>query len=92
MGGGDSDTPQALAAVNYGSAVEYLSIPTKLASISALPEPQTVRSFELNHGMSPSAGMAFLIDGLMAKFIITIALTSKQNSTLQKIGKLLIQE
>ncbi len=67
MGGGmmdgDSDPPQALATVNYRSAVEYLSIPTKLASISALPEPQTVRNFELNHGMSPSMGMAFLING-----------------------------
>ena len=63
MMGEDSDTPQPLATVNYGSAVESLSIPTKLASISALPESQTVRSFELNHGMSPSVGMAFLING-----------------------------
>ena len=58
-----SDTPQPLATVNYGSAVESLSIPTKLASISALPESQTVKRFELNHGMSPSMGMAFLING-----------------------------
>ena len=63
MMGEDSDTPQSLATVNYGSAVESLSIPTKLASISALPESQIVKRFELNHGMSPSVGMAFLING-----------------------------
>ena len=69
MGGGmmgrrnNSDTPTALATVNYESAVESLTLPTKLTSISALPEPQTVRRFELNHGMSPAVGMAFLING-----------------------------
>ena len=69
MGGGmmgrrnNSDAPTALATVNYESAVESLTLPTKLASISALPEPQTVRRFELNHGMSPAVGMAFLING-----------------------------
>ncbi len=69
MGGGmmgrrnNSDAPTALATVNYESAVESLALPTKLASISALSEPQTVRRFELNHGMSPAVGMAFLING-----------------------------
>ena len=57
------DVPIALATVNYESAVESLALPTKLASISALPEPQIVRRFELNHGMSPAVGMAFLING-----------------------------
>lgn len=63
MGRNDRDVPRVLATVNYGSAVEPLSLPTKLASISALPEPVTVRQFELNHGMNPAVGMAFLING-----------------------------
>ena len=57
------DLPIALATINYESAVEPLPLPTKLASISALPEPVTVRRFELNHGMSPAMGIAFLING-----------------------------
>ncbi len=71
MGGGmmrdrnrnNQDQPIVLATVNYKSAVEFLALPTRLASISALPESQTVRSFELNHGMNPTVGMAFLING-----------------------------
>ena len=63
MGRNDRDVPIALATVNYESPVKSLPLPTKLASISALPEPQTVRRFELNHGMSPAVGMAFLING-----------------------------
>ena len=63
MGRNNRDVPIALATVNYESAVETLALPTKLAPISTLPEPQTERSFELNHGMSPAVGMAFLING-----------------------------
>lgn len=63
MGRSNSDDPIALATINYQSTVDSLSLPTKLALISALPEPQTVRRFELNHGMSPRMGMAFLING-----------------------------
>ncbi|VEP16561.1 putative multicopper oxidase [Hyella patelloides LEGE 07179] len=63
MGRNDRDEPIALATLHYESAVESLPLPTKLASISALSEPQIVRSFELNHGMSPAVGMAFLING-----------------------------
>ncbi len=59
----DRNAPIPLATVDYKTAVESLSLPTKFASISALPEPQTVRHFELNHGMSPGVGMAFLING-----------------------------
>ncbi len=68
MGGGcmmcsnDRDLPITLATVNYQSSVKSLPIPTKLASISRLPEPQTVRRFELNHGMSRGQGMVFLIN------------------------------
>ena len=57
------DEPMLLATVNYESAVESMALPSKLNSISALPKPQTVRRFELNHGMSPAVGMAFLING-----------------------------
>ena len=63
MGRNDRDEPMALAMVNYVSAVDSLTLPTKLASLSVLPEPQTVRSFELNHGMNSMVGMAFLING-----------------------------
>ena len=63
MGRQNPDIPIALATINYESPVESLPLPTKLASISVLPEPETVRSFELNHGMSPAMGMAFLING-----------------------------
>ena len=57
------DAPTALATVNYESAVKSLALPTKIASISTLPEPQKVRYLELNHGMIPTIGMAFLING-----------------------------
>ena len=57
------DTPIVLATVNYESSVESLALPTKITSISALPETQIIRRFELNHGMSPTVGMAFLING-----------------------------
>jgi FtsP/CotA-like multicopper oxidase with cupredoxin domain len=63
MGRYDRDIPIALATVNYESAVESLPLPTKLASIAKLPESQILRRFELNHGMSPAVGMAFLING-----------------------------
>jgi FtsP/CotA-like multicopper oxidase with cupredoxin domain len=63
MGRNNRDEPIALATVNYEAPGQSLSIPTQLTSIAALPEPQTVRSFELNHGMSPVVGMAFLING-----------------------------
>ncbi|MEM7761047.1 MAG: multicopper oxidase domain-containing protein, partial [Cyanobacteria bacterium P01_A01_bin.40] len=63
MMGSNPDEAIALATVNYASAVESVALPTKINSISALPEPRTVRSFELNHGMSPGVGMAFLING-----------------------------
>ncbi|ELS04074.1 putative multicopper oxidase [Xenococcus sp. PCC 7305] len=63
MGRRNRDQPITLATINYTSTVNSLALPTKLNSISTLPEPQTVRRFELNHGMSPGVGMAFLING-----------------------------
>ena len=63
MGRNNRDEPMTLATVTPESAVESLTLPSQLAPISTLPEPQTVRRFELNHGMSPAVGMAFLING-----------------------------
>ena len=63
MGRSNRDEPIALATVNYESSVESQALPNKLTSISTLPESQTVKRFELNHGMSPGVGMAFLING-----------------------------
>ena len=63
MMGSNPDEAIALATVNYESTGNILTLPTKLNSIDLLPEPQTVRRFELNHGMSPGVGMAFLING-----------------------------
>ncbi len=63
MGRNNQDATRVLATIDYESAEESLSLPTKLTSISALPEPQILRRFELNHGMNPSVGMAFLING-----------------------------
>ena len=63
MGRHNRDLPMVLARVNYQSTVESLTLPSQLSAISELPEPQTVRRFELNHGMSTARGMAFLING-----------------------------
>lgn len=63
MGGNNNNTSAVLATVNYDSAVETIALPTKLLSVPALPEPQQVRSFKLNHGMRSGVGMAFLING-----------------------------
>jgi FtsP/CotA-like multicopper oxidase with cupredoxin domain len=57
------DAPLNLATINYQSSVQSLPLPTKLTTISALSEPEIVRRFELNHGMNPTVGMAFLING-----------------------------
>jgi FtsP/CotA-like multicopper oxidase with cupredoxin domain len=43
--------------------VETLPLPQKLIPVETLPEPQRVRRFILNHGMSPGMGMVFLING-----------------------------
>jgi FtsP/CotA-like multicopper oxidase with cupredoxin domain len=68
MGGGmmgnnqDSNTPIVLARVKYDSPVAPVGLPTQLASIPSLGNPQQVRRFTLNHGMSPGMGMVFLIN------------------------------
>ncbi len=39
------------------------TIPSQLISVASLPEPERIRQFTLNHGMTPNMGMAFLING-----------------------------
>lgn len=57
--------PQVLATVSYDTKVAAvrLPLPTKLIPVEALPEPQKVRRFQMNHGMIPGQGMAFLFNG-----------------------------
>ena len=64
MMGSDRNLNRAimLATLNYDSPVQPLALPTKLSSIPSLPDPQQLRRFTLNHGMSPGMGMAFLIN------------------------------
>ncbi|PZD71019.1 Blue copper oxidase CueO [Acaryochloris thomasi RCC1774] len=63
MEGNDQDSPQTLATLAYTGQVEPQSIPQQLIEVETLPEPQTVRQFELDHGMVPGQGMVFLING-----------------------------
>ncbi|MDJ0574354.1 MAG: multicopper oxidase family protein [Xenococcaceae cyanobacterium MO_234.B1] len=58
-----STSPQTIATITYGKPVKPVSLPNKLIPITILPEPKIARRFELNHGMIPGQGMAFLING-----------------------------
>lgn len=64
MGGfqnrGNSET---VATLTYSGPTTETSLPSRLIAVEALPEPQTVRQFTLNHGMGQ--GMVFLINGQM---------------------------
>ncbi|MGB7415672.1 MAG: multicopper oxidase family protein [Thermosynechococcaceae cyanobacterium] len=62
-GRSDLDSPQVLATLTYAGQGEGRSLPQRLIEVEALPEPQTVRQFALNHGMVPGQGMVFLING-----------------------------
>ncbi|MCL2927834.1 MAG: multicopper oxidase family protein [Trichodesmium sp. MAG_R01] len=55
--------PQVLATVSYDQQSTAVPLPTKLIPVPALPEPQKVRRFQMNHGMIPAQGMAFLFNG-----------------------------
>lgn len=59
----NANAPLPVASFNYDYSVQTLELPTQITNISPLPEAQTVRRFELNHGMNPTVGMAFLING-----------------------------
>ena len=55
--------PQVLATVSYGKELTAVPLPKQLIPVPALPEPQKVRHFQMNHGMIPGEGMAFLFNG-----------------------------
>ncbi len=55
--------PQVLATLSYDTQVAAVPLPKKLIPVPALPEPQKVRRFQMNHGMIPGQGMAFLFNG-----------------------------
>ncbi|MEB3343419.1 multicopper oxidase family protein [Okeania sp.] len=69
MGGGmmgrniPENQPQVLATVSYDKQVAAVPLPTKLIPVPSLPEPEKVRRFQMNHGMIPGQGMAFLFNG-----------------------------
>ena len=57
--------PQVLATVSYGTknTAIQLPLPTKLIPVAPLLEAQKIRRFQMNHGMIPGKGMAFLFNG-----------------------------
>lgn len=59
----DMGNPRTLATISYSGQENMMSLPQQLISVEALPEPQIVRRFVLNHGMRQGMGMAFLING-----------------------------
>lgn len=75
MGGGmmgPSNPPtrtETVATIAYQGATEDIPLPQQLIAVEPLPEPQTTRRFELNHGMGGGhgmgrgRGMVFLING-----------------------------
>ena len=65
MGGrrNQSNEPQTLATISYSGEIKPLPLPQKLIAVETLPEPKTVRQFQLNHGMAQGRGMQFLING-----------------------------
>ncbi len=59
----DWESSRTLATLTYMGQVNLLPLPGQLIPVEALPEPQKVRRFTLNHGMAPGMGMIFLING-----------------------------
>ncbi|MDE5109746.1 MAG: multicopper oxidase family protein, partial [Trichodesmium sp. St7_bin2_1] len=55
--------PQVLATVSYGKELTAVPLPKQLIPVPALPDPQKVRHFQMNHGIIPGEGMAFLFNG-----------------------------
>jgi len=66
MGGSSAQgKAETLATVVYNGSISSMALPEQLMAVEALPEPQTVRRFQLNHGMARGRGMVFLIDRQM---------------------------
>lgn len=57
MGNSSQISPQVLATLTYQSSVTTLPLPERLIPIETLPEPETVRRFELSMAMGSSMGM-----------------------------------
>ncbi|WP_036488646.1 multicopper oxidase family protein [Myxosarcina sp. GI1] len=55
--------PETLATFTYSNSTASLPLPQQLIPVEELPEPETVRRFQINHGMAPGMGMVFLING-----------------------------
>ncbi|MGK7872629.1 MAG: multicopper oxidase family protein [Xenococcaceae cyanobacterium] len=63
MGQSDWGSPRTLATLTYSGQVNPLPLPGQLIPVEALPSPQRVRRFILNHSMASMMGMVFLING-----------------------------
>lgn len=50
-------TPETVATIAYQETKDDVPLPQTLISVDPLPEPQTTRRFELNHGMGMGRGM-----------------------------------
>jgi FtsP/CotA-like multicopper oxidase with cupredoxin domain len=62
MGSPDQTTrTETVATLTYQTVGPEIPLPPQLIPVDPLPEPQTTRRFELNHGMG--GGMVFLING-----------------------------
>ncbi|MGK7872293.1 MAG: multicopper oxidase family protein [Xenococcaceae cyanobacterium] len=59
----DGGSPRTLATLTYAGQVNPLPLPGQLIPVEALPSPQRVRRFILNHSMGHRMGMVFLING-----------------------------
>ena len=59
----DWGSPKTLATLTYAGQVNPLPLPQQLIPVEALPSPQRVRRFILNHSMGHGMGMVFLING-----------------------------
>jgi FtsP/CotA-like multicopper oxidase with cupredoxin domain len=69
MGNGSQTSSQVLATLTYQGSVSPLPLPQQLIPVETLPEPETVRRFELSMamgsgmGMGSSMGMRFTFNG-----------------------------
>ncbi|MBE9166645.1 multicopper oxidase family protein [Pleurocapsales cyanobacterium LEGE 06147] len=63
MGRSFQTNPQVLATLSYQDSVATLPLPQQLLPVETLPEPKTVRRFELSMAMAPRMGMVFTFNG-----------------------------
>lgn len=63
MGNSTQSRPQVLATLTYQGSVATLPLPKQLISVETLPEPETVRRFELSMAMGSGMGMGMMGSG-----------------------------